>query len=83
MSAEPLPPVRICCGERHHGPLCRSGAVMCQLCFCGVSIENLYQGPDGCRVDICKECHEFESSGRLKLKARPVKFSICYELDYF
>lgn len=33
METDPQPPVRLCCGQRHFGPVCPDGKVMCCLCF--------------------------------------------------
>lgn len=51
-----LPPVRLCCGERHFGPVCPDGKVMCCLCFERKSIEDLNTTPDGKVEDVCKIC---------------------------
>lgn len=51
-----LPPVRLCCGERHVGPVCLDGKVMCCLCFERKSIEELNTTPDGEVEDVCKTC---------------------------
>ena len=52
-------PVRLCCGQRHYGPVCPDGKVMCCLCFTRVSQDNLAT-EDGQKVDVCIPCHEAE-----------------------
>lgn len=40
MSAE-ITPIRICCGQKHHGPVCPDGLVMCCVCFRRVTQDRL------------------------------------------
>lgn len=49
------PPVRSCCGQRHRGPVCPDGKVMCQLCFERVPTDQLAV-QDGNLVDVCVVC---------------------------
>lgn len=55
-------PVRLCCGQRHFGPVCPDGLVMCCLCFERVSQNKLNVAPDGRKEDVCKQCAEQESA---------------------
>lgn len=55
------PPVRLCCGQRHAGPICPDGKVMCCLCFHRVPQHKLNVLPNGQKEDVCKECAESES----------------------
>lgn len=57
--AEKLAPVRLCCGQRHFGPVCPDGLVMCCLCFQRFPIEQLNQTPDG-PEDVCRDCAQAE-----------------------
>lgn len=51
------PPVRLCCMQRHAGPVCPDGLVMCCLCFNRVTVEELAIDPtDGGRWDFCQAC---------------------------
>jgi hypothetical protein len=50
-------PVRLCCGGRHWGSVCRDNKVMCSLCWERVDIEALHVDPaTGDTYDICKPC---------------------------
>jgi hypothetical protein len=51
-----LPPVRLCCFERHFGSVCPDGKVMCELCFDRFPIEDLNVTDDGTPEDVCKRC---------------------------
>ncbi len=51
-------PVRICCGQRHVGPQCPDGKVMCCLCFSRFAVEDLHVLPTAEREDVCKPCAE-------------------------
>lgn len=53
-------PVRLCCGQRHIGPICPDGKVACCLCFTRVKQENLNVRQDGVREDVCRKCAEEE-----------------------
>lgn len=50
-----MPPVRLCCGERHSGPMCPDGKVMCCLCFDRFEVEDL-SVVEGVIENVCKEC---------------------------
>lgn len=63
-------PIRVCCGERHHGPVCPDGLVMCCLCFKRVPRErlNVLEEGDGTEIssapiyeDACRTCRARES----------------------
>lgn len=53
------PPVRICCMQRHSGPVCPDGKVMCALCFKRFDPDDL-NTVDGLKEDVCNECAEAE-----------------------
>lgn len=55
------PPVRLCCGKRHFGPMCPDGMVMCCLCFGRFAVDQL-NVVDGQREDVCKQCSEEEKA---------------------
>lgn len=48
--------VRLCCGERHYGPMCPDGMVMCCICFGRFGTDQLNRSDDGQLEDVCKEC---------------------------
>lgn len=54
------PPMRSCCGQRHYGPLCPDGKVMCCLCFGRFSPDEL-NVVDGHLEDVCKPCAEADA----------------------
>lgn len=54
-------PVRLCCGQRHSGPQCPDGRVMCCLCFDRVETSELNQLDDGTHTDVCKPCAAYEA----------------------
>ena len=51
-------PLRLCCGQRHFGPVCPDGLVMCCLCFERVPVEHLspVDLEDSGVMDVCAEC---------------------------
>ncbi len=53
-------PVRLCCGQRHLGPVCLDGKVMCCLCFSRVPQDQIHVLPDGKKEDVCLECWDKE-----------------------
>lgn len=55
MSECMMPPVRLCCGERHWAVPCLDGLVMCQHCYDRFPVEQLAI-EDGKRVDVCQPC---------------------------
>jgi hypothetical protein len=61
------PPVRLCCMQRHWGPVCPDGVVMCCMCFDRFAIEQLAVDVDGQRVDVCWPCWEHDQE-RLRQK---------------
>ena len=59
MSAETdQAPLRLCCFQRHYGPVCPDGKVMCELCFDRFAISDLHVTVDGTPEDVCKVCAE-------------------------
>lgn len=50
------PPIRLCCGQPHLGPVCPDGKVMCCLCFERVEQERLSIGENGVKENVCREC---------------------------
>lgn len=68
---DPITPVRICCGQPHHGPVCPDGLVMCCICFNRVPQDRLavLEEGDGADVssapileDVCKTCRRKEQA---------------------
>lgn len=55
-------PYRLCCSQRHYGPVCPDGKVMCCLCFERVEKIALHADEDGSLEDVCQKCAEIESS---------------------
>lgn len=55
------PPVRLCCFQRHSGPICPDGLVMCQLCYGRFEIQDLHMTEDGTPEDVCKPCAEADA----------------------
>ena len=55
------PPVRLCCMERHYGPVCPDGKVMCCLCFERFEISELSETDDGVKQDVCVPCAKAEA----------------------
>jgi len=51
-------PVRLCCMQRHLGPICPDGKVMCQLCYDRFDMADLYVDEHGDRWDVCRACQE-------------------------
>jgi hypothetical protein len=49
-------PLRLCCGERHYGPMCPDGLIMCCICFYRVSLGELSEDETGAPIDVCKPC---------------------------
>lgn len=49
------PPVRLCCGERHFGPVCPDKKVQCCLCFNRFSKDELNE-VNGVKEDVCINC---------------------------
>lgn len=50
------PPVRLCCGQRHMGPVCPDGKTMCCVCFDRFNMDDLMMDDDGVYFDVCKGC---------------------------
>lgn len=55
-------PVRLCCNQRHAGPVCPDGKVMCCLCFNRFDPSDLSLLPDGRREDVCVACKASEDA---------------------
>ncbi len=56
-----FPPVRVCCGQRHSGPVCPDGRVMCAICFEKFNQDQLaVDSKDGKLRNICRECDKRE-----------------------
>lgn len=61
-------PVRLCCGQRHWGPQCPDGKVMCCMCFDRFEVEGLSVDPeDGITIDVCLACAANEAPAMEKL----------------
>jgi hypothetical protein len=54
------PPVRLCCGQRHAGPVCPDGRVLCCICFTVVPQDQLYADEEGQKWDECRDCGAIE-----------------------
>lgn len=54
-------PVRACCGQRHAGPVCPDGLVMCCICFTRVTKARLAIADDGHLEDVCIDCADREA----------------------
>lgn len=54
------PPVRPCCMQRHWGPVCPDGRVMCQLCYDRFEVKDLHVCEDGTPEDVCVPCAEHD-----------------------
>lgn len=54
-------PTRLCCGEKHLGPQCPDGKVMCILCFQLVELDMLSTDEEtGQKCDVCEICEKIE-----------------------
>ena len=62
-------PVRLCCLQRHWGPICPDGKVMCCLCFERFEIEDLTEAENGQKQDVCRDCAAMEAKAREALGA--------------
>lgn len=56
------PPVRLCCGQPHFGPVCPDGKVMCCLCFVRFDVADLHVTETGVPEDVCNGCAEMEAN---------------------
>ena len=55
------PPTRLCCGQKHYGPICPDGKIMCCICFGKFDISQLSLDKEsGFPCDVCKECKAHE-----------------------
>jgi hypothetical protein len=54
-------PMRLCCGQRHFGPVCPDGLVMCCLCFKRVNQDNLNITSEG-KENVCRKCAQKEKN---------------------
>ncbi len=57
-------PTRLCCGQRHIGPVCPDGMVMCCMCFNRVHQDRLNVASNGQKEDVCSECAEGERNAK-------------------
>lgn len=53
-------PVRLCCFQRHRGPICPDGKVMCCLCFQRFEQSELNRDTEGELEDVCLDCADLE-----------------------
>ena len=51
-----LAPVRLCCSERHFGPVCLDGRVMCCICYGRYETDELHVDASGVTWDMCANC---------------------------
>lgn len=61
------PPIRLCCFERHFGPVCPDGTVMCCLCF-GKYEQDQLAMDGGVKIDVCKDCYMNERKAVMQEK---------------
>jgi hypothetical protein len=57
---EDFVPTRLCCMQKHWGPICPDGKVMCDLCFGRFDQDELMVDDEGVKWNICQKCHEEE-----------------------
>lgn len=58
-----FPPIRLCCGERHWGPVCPDSKVMCCLCFERFAQDDLaFDSQIESKVDVCQTCYDAEQA---------------------
>jgi len=57
----PDAPTRLCCGQKHYGPVCPDGKVQCCLCFERVAQDKLHALPNGQLEDVCQVCADKEN----------------------
>lgn len=62
MAETQYPWIRPCCGQRHAGPVCPDGKVMCCLCFDRFELADLHVEDDGTKVDVCRSCAASEAT---------------------
>ena len=74
-------PVRLCCGQRHFGPVCPDGMVMCCLCFERVSKDKLNVAADGRKENVCKKCAD-EESAPINALINPQQLSIMEQNEF-
>jgi len=48
--------------DRHYGPVCPDGKVMCCLCFERFEIKDLNKTNSGIPEDVCQMCHKEEQA---------------------
>ena len=48
--------VRLCCNQRHWGPVCPDGMVMCCVCYGRYEPGDLYVDATGTTWDMCAGC---------------------------
>ena len=49
-------PVCMFCGQRHLGPPCTDGLVVCCLCYERFPVDQLHVLPSGDVEDVCRAC---------------------------
>lgn len=56
-------PIRLCCGERHLGPVCPDSRVMCCLCFERFAQDDLAFDPVAeSKLNVCQPCYDAEQT---------------------
>lgn len=55
------PPVRLCCFQRHYGPVCADDHFMCCLCFERFPVAEAFVDDDG-PCDVCRDCGAREAA---------------------
>ncbi len=57
-----MPPVRLCCMERHWGVLCADKTFMCALCFDKFPAHDAWRNEDNIAFDCCVPCKVAEAA---------------------
>jgi hypothetical protein len=52
-----------CCGQRHWGPVCPDGKVMCCVCFGRYETDDLHVDGTGTTWDMCAGCGKDVAGG--------------------
>jgi hypothetical protein len=56
-------PTRLCCGQKHLGPQCPDGKVMCCMCFERKELSELSTDEEsGKKCDVCADCEAKEKA---------------------
>jgi len=53
---EGMTPVRLCCNQRHWGPVCPDNMVMCCVCYGRFPPDELHIDATGTTWDMCEDC---------------------------